>query len=118
MFTLTIYYTVFRVLIKAFNLKTPGREEEEKQVVKEVEVNPSEMSILLVDAFGGKDNIENLDACVTRLRVSVKDISLVDKTQLRALGAAGTLVSGNGVQAIFGTKADNLKTDMEVYLAK
>ena len=111
-----IYYTVFRIMIKAFNLKTPGREDEE--VAKVVEVNPSEMSILLVDAFGGKANIENLDACVTRLRVSVKDISLVDKAQLKVLGAAGTLVSGNGVQAIFGTKADNLKTDMEVYLAK
>jgi PTS system glucose-specific IIC component len=111
-----IYYTVFRVLIKALDLKTPGREEEELEEV--VSVNASEMAILLVAAFGGKANIENLDACITRLRISVNDIKLVDKSELKKLGAAGVVVSGNGVQAIFGTKSDNLKTDMEVYLAK
>ncbi|HEY7865425.1 MAG TPA: glucose PTS transporter subunit EIIB, partial [Psychromonas sp.] len=78
----------------------------------------TEMSILLVAAFGGKPNIENLDACITRLRVTVKDISLVNKDELKKLGAAGVVVSGNGVQAIFGTKSDNLKTDMENYMSK
>ena len=111
-----IYYSVFRVMIKALDLKTPGREEEEAE--ETVQVGATEMAILLVAAFGGKANIENLDACITRLRISVNDIALVDQPELKKLGAAGVVVSGNGVQAIFGTKSDNLKTDMEHYLAK
>jgi len=111
-----IYYSVFRIMIKALDLKTPGREDEEL-LEEEVSLDNTEMSILLVAAFGGKQNIENLDACITRLRVTVKDISLVNKDQLKKLGAAGVVVSGNGVQAIFGTKSDNLKTDMEAYIA-
>ena len=111
-----IYYTVFRVMIKAFNLKTPGREDEEAKVT--VKLNNEEMSAALVAAFGGKANIDNLDACITRLRISVNDITKVDQAELKRIGAAGVVVSGNGVQAIFGTKSDNLKTDMEAYLAK
>jgi len=111
-----IYYSLFRIVIKALNLKTPGREDEEQ--VAAVVLNNEEMSAALVAAFGGKANIENLDACITRLRISVNDIALVDQAGLKKLGAAGVVVSGNGVQAIFGTKSDNLKTDMEAYLAK
>ncbi|MFT7053462.1 MAG: PTS system glucose-specific IIC component [Psychromonas sp.] len=112
-----IYYTVFRVLIAKLDLKTPGREDEEL-LDEGVALDSTEMSILLVAAFGGKANIESLDACITRLRISVKDISLVSKDELKKLGAAGVVVSGNGVQAIFGTKSDNLKTDMENYMSK
>ncbi|WP_160061339.1 PTS glucose transporter subunit IIBC [Psychromonas sp. L1A2] len=111
-----VYYTLFRVVIKALNLKTPGREDEEQ--VESVVLNNEEMSSALVAAFGGKENIDNLDACITRLRISVNDIALVDQPGLKKLGAAGVVVSGNGVQAIFGTKSDNLKTDMEAFLAK
>ena len=111
-----VYYTLFRVVIKALNLKTPGREDEEQ--VESTVLNNEEMSSALVAAFGGKTNIDNLDACITRLRISVNDIALVDQPGLKKLGAAGVVVSGNGVQAIFGTKSDNLKTDMEAFLAK
>lgn len=111
-----IYYSLFRIVIKALNLKTPGREDEEQ--VAAVVLNNEEMSSALVNAFGGKVNIANLDACITRLRISVNDITLVDQAGLKKLGAAGVVVSGNGVQAIFGTKSDNLKTDMEAFLAK
>ena len=111
-----IYYSLFRIVIKALNLKTPGREDEEQ--VASVALNNEEMSSALVAAFGGKTNIDNLDACITRLRISVNDIALVDQAGLKKLGAAGVVVSGNGVQAIFGTKSDNLKTDMEAFLAK
>ncbi len=111
-----IYYTVFRAVIAKFDLKTPGREE--VVLEEEVALDSSEMSILLVAAFGGKANIENLDACITRLRVTVKDVALVNKDELKKLGAAGVVVSGNGVQAIFGTKSDNLKTDMENYMSR
>ena len=110
-----IYYSVFRIMIKALDLKTPGREDEE--ATESVKLNASDMSKNLVAAFGGKQNIENLDACITRLRITVKDINLVNKDELKQLGAAGVVVSGNGVQAIFGTKSDNLKTDMEAYIA-
>jgi PTS system glucose-specific IIC component len=74
------------------------------------------MSASLVQAFGGKENITNLDACITRLRVSVADVSKVDQAGLKKLGAAGVVVAGSGVQAIFGTKSDNLKTDMDEYI--
>ncbi|WP_022941611.1 PTS glucose transporter subunit IIBC [Psychromonas hadalis] len=111
-----VYYTLFRVFIKVLDLKTPGREDEE--VEETVVLNNEEMSAALVAAFGGKSNIDNLDACITRLRVSVNDIEKVDQAGLKKIGAAGVVVSGNGIQAIFGTKSDNLKTDMEAYLAK
>ncbi|NQZ52398.1 MAG: PTS transporter subunit EIIB, partial [Moritella sp.] len=70
----------------------------------------------LVAAFGGKDNITNLDACITRLRISVNSIDKVDNEKLKALGAKAVVVVGSGVQAIFGTKSDNLRTDMEHYI--
>ncbi len=111
-----LYYSVFRVVIAKFDLKTPGRESAEEES-EAVSLGDSEIPALLVAAFGGKANIENLDACITRLRISVNNIELVNKTELTRLGAAGVVISGNGVQAIFGTKSDNLKTDMEAYLA-
>lgn len=108
-----IYYTIFRVLIVKLDLKTPGREDSS---ALQSATSGSEMSASLVNAFGGKENITNLDACITRLRVSVVDISKVDQAGLKRLGAAGVVVAGSGVQAIFGTKSDNLKTDMDDYL--
>ncbi|WP_439813561.1 PTS transporter subunit EIIC [Salmonella enterica] len=76
----------------------------------------SEMAPALIAAFGGKENITNLDACITRLRVSVADVAKVDQAGLKKLGAAGVVVAGSGVQAIFGTKSDNLKTEMDEYI--
>jgi PTS system glucose-specific IIC component len=111
-----IYYSLFRLVIKALKLKTPGREDEEQVVT--TTLNNEQMSAALVDAFGGKANITSLDACITRLRISVHDIALVDQVSLKTLGATGVFISGNGVQAVFGTKSDNLKTDMEAYLVK
>ncbi|ACQ92466.1 PTS system, glucose-specific IIBC subunit [Tolumonas auensis DSM 9187] len=108
-----VYYTVFRVAITALDLKTPGREDESAD---DVVLSGTEMAGELVSAFGGKENIANLDACITRLRVSVKDIAKVDQAKLKSLGAAGVVVAGSGVQAIFGTKSDNLKTDMDHWI--
>ena len=108
-----IYYTVFRVAIVALDLKTPGREDESSE---ESTLTGSDLAGELVQAFGGKDNITNLDACITRLRVSVKKIAKVDQSKLKSLGAAGVVVAGSGVQAIFGTKSDNLKTDMDHWI--
>jgi PTS system glucose-specific IIC component len=74
------------------------------------------MAPLLVAAFGGSANIKGLDACITRLRIQVANVDAVDKAQLKALGAAGTVVIGNGVQAIFGPRSENLKTEMDEYI--
>ena len=110
-----IYYTVFRVVIVALDLKTPGREDEvaEESVAEMAEHYMAEQLVL---AFGGKDNIASLDACITRLRVGVKEVAKVDQAKLKKLGAAGVVVAGSGVQAIFGTKSDNLKTDMDQWI--
>ncbi|MGF1725537.1 PTS glucose transporter subunit IIBC [Photobacterium nomapromontoriensis] len=109
-----IYYIVFRVMIIKFDLKTPGREDDENSAGAAVE--GSELAKSLVMAFGGKDNITGLDACITRLRVSVADVEKVDQAGLKQLGAAGVVVAGSGVQAIFGTKSDNLKSDMDEWI--
>ena len=79
-------------------------------------MDASEMAGELVHAFGGKENISNLDACITRLRVTVNDVTKVDQARLKNLGAAGVVVAGSGIQAIFGTKSDNLKTDMDHWI--
>jgi PTS system N-acetylglucosamine-specific IIC component len=66
----------------------------------------------LIAAFGGRDNLVNVDACITRLRMEVADTSKVDKARLRALGAAGVIDVGNNVQAVFGTQAEALKNQI------
>jgi len=110
-----IYYTIFRVAISALDLKTPGREDDaaEESVSEMAEHYMAEQLVL---AFGGKANIASLDACITRLRVGVKDVAKVDQAKLKQLGAAGVVVAGSGIQAIFGTKSDNLKTDMDMWM--
>ncbi len=107
------YYSIFRVLIVKLNLKTPGREVEDKNAKQ---ADKSAMGQSLVAAFGGKDNISSLDACITRLRIGVKEIDKVDRDELKRLGAAGVVVVGSGIQAIFGPKSDNLKTEMDEYI--
>ncbi|HTB21609.1 MAG TPA: PTS glucose transporter subunit IIBC [bacterium] len=111
-----IYYASFTWAIKYFDLKTPGREDD--SVDASAEGSDAGRSLGLVLAFGGRNNITNLDACITRLRVAVKDPGLVDEARLKALGAAGVMRIGNGVQAVFGPASENLKTDMEIYLKK
>src|SRR5207302_764885 len=67
-------------------------------------------------AFGGAGNIASLDACITRLRVAVRDPALIDERALTALGASGVMRVGKGVQAVFGPLSEHLKTNMEDYL--
>jgi PTS system glucose-specific IIC component len=112
-----MYYALFHTLITRFNLKTPGREVEDIGGVAVVDGATGSMAEGLVAAFGGAQNIRALDACITRLRVDLGDISLADDAALKRLGAAGVMRVGSGMQAIFGTRSENLKTDMEEYLA-
>ncbi|MCM3039897.1 glucose-specific PTS transporter subunit IIBC [Paenibacillus motobuensis] len=110
-----IYYFGFRFVIRKFNLKTPGREDPET-----IEEGAGEGRAVLQDdlphnilsALGGGDNIAHLDACITRLRVEVKDKGNVSKDRLKKLGASGVLEVGNNIQAIFGTRSDTIKTQI------
>jgi PTS system glucose-specific IIC component len=110
-----IYYAVFRTSIRMFDLKTPGREVEAEGTAAGAGTG-SERSRALVMAFGGRNNITSLDACITRLRIAVKDPGRVDQAKLKAMGAAGVMMVGSGVQAIFGPLSENMKTDMQEYL--
>ncbi|CAJ0991572.1 PTS system glucose-specific EIICB component [Pantoea sp. Nvir] len=115
-----VYYTIFRVLITKLQLKTPGRDDEGTTTTEflssENSTSSRKIAGKLIAAFGGKENITYLDSCITRLRISVVDIRKVDKTELKSLGARGIVVAGSGIQAIFGTKSDNLKTNMDDYI--
>ena len=110
-----VYYGLFRWSIIRFDIKTPGREPEEAQATAALGA-AHDYSRQLVLAFGGRGNIKSLDACITRLRVELNDVGKASSDNLKALGAAGVIVVGNGIQAIFGTRSENLKTDMEEYL--
>ena len=110
-----IYYILFKTLIRKFNLKTPGREDNLNDLVSSDE--PDILPVMVLAALGGKDNIDNLDACITRLRVIVKDSKFVNKDELKRLGAAGVLEIGNNIQAIFGPKSDTLKTQIKDVIA-
>ncbi len=111
-----VYYATFRFVITKFNLMTPGREPDSEDSPQGADVSAETFTLELVRGFGGKSNIVNLDACITRLRVEVKDIQKANQNKLKALGASGVVVVGNNLQAIFGPRSGNLKTDMEEYL--
>lgn len=111
-----MYYALFTFAIKKFNLKTPGREAVDELVAATEPTETDSMAGKLIAAFGGSNNITNLDACITRLRLNVRNNSLVDQETLKKLGATAVVVVGDGVQAIFGTRSENLKTEMEQHL--
>src|SRR5205807_172676 len=110
------YYGVFTFAIRRFNLLTPGREVEDEAAKPVRAVSGDQFALQLVRAFGGRSNIVSLDACITRLRVQLADVSKASSPKLKALGAAGVIVVGDGMQAIFGTRSENLKTEMQDYL--
>ncbi|HZG73603.1 MAG TPA: glucose-specific PTS transporter subunit IIBC [Chondromyces sp.] len=109
-----IYYFGFRFAIRKFNLMTPGREEtQEEEEGTEKAGQAGDLAYNVLEAMGGQENIAHLDACITRLRVSVNDIKSVDKAQLKKLGAAGVLEVGNNIQAIFGPRSETIKGQMK-----
>ena len=109
-FYAVLYYVIFRVLITALNLKTPGREDEFETTT--TAGASSDLAVELINAFGGKANISSLDACITRLRVSVVDTDGVDTERVKQLGATAVMVVGNNMQAIFGPRSDNIRSEM------
>lgn len=106
-----IYYFGFRFAITKFNLLTPGREVEEDKAEQGSSKDDRPFEIL--EALGGEDNITNLDACITRLRISVNDIKNVDKARLKELGASGVMEIGNNIQAIYGPVSDTIRGQMQ-----
>lgn len=107
-----IYYFGFRFAIRKFNLMTPGREEVEDEE-SAASGKGGDLPYEVLDAMGGQENIAHLDACITRLRVSVNDIKNVDKERLKKLGASGVLEVGNNIQAIFGPRSETIKGQMK-----
>ena len=108
-----IYYFGFRFAIRKFNLKTPGREDETEENESAGGGATSDLPYEVLEAMGGQENIGHLDACITRLRVTVNDIKEVDKDRLKKLGAAGVLEVGNNIQAIFGPRSETIKGQMK-----
>ncbi len=109
-----IYYFLFRFMISKFNLMTPGREEQDDTEEDEtVSKGNADLAYNILEAMGGQENISNLDACITRLRVSVNNIKEVDKKELKKLGAAGVLEVGDNIQAIFGPRSEIIKGQMQ-----
>ncbi|MDU2239936.1 MAG: glucose-specific PTS transporter subunit IIBC [Paenibacillus sp.] len=110
-----IYYFGFRFVIRKFNLKTPGREDPENEAEGAGTggaVSQDDLPHNILSALGGQENIAHLDACITRLRVEVKDKGNVSKDTLKKLGASGVLEVGNNIQAIFGTRSDTIKSQI------
>ena len=113
-----MYYGLFRYVIRRFDLKTPGREVETDADAARRRACRRRGGLAgeLVAAFGGRANIQSLDACITRLRVQLVDPARASPDRLKALGATGVVKVSNNLQAIFGTRSENLKSDMEAYL--
>lgn len=112
-----IYYFGFRFAIRRWNLMTPGREPDEETATTAASAKGDQLAVQVLKALGGRENIGNLDACITRLRVSVKDIKNVNKEELKRLGASGVMEVGNNIQAIFGPKSDQLKGQIKDVMA-
>lgn len=131
-----VYYFLFSFLIKKFNLKTPGREDDDNAEVKlytKADVNAKkgevqsgdksansddDLSMAIVHGLGGKSNIESVDCCITRLRCTVADSNLVRDDVLKATGAAGVVKAGAGVQVIYGPRVTLIKSNLEEYLER
>ena len=127
-----IYYLLFRFVITKWNMRTPGREPEgefEAEESANVSAGPDAATAIpvgsasagtlvdskaeqLIAAFGGRENLVSVDACITRLRMEVADTAKVDSERLKALGAAGVIEVGTSVQAVFGTQAEALKNEI------
>lgn len=112
-----INYWLFNVIIKKYDLPTPGRrgnyiDEEEEISDEKVKINRNqeEIPLRIIELLGGKENIVDVDACMTRLRITVEDADIVgDKDTWKKTGAIGLIIKDCGVQAIYGPKADILK---------
>ena len=127
-----LYYFIFKFMIKKFDFKTPGREDDdvETKLYTKADVNARKeaqndgaasedvMSEAITRGLGGKKNISDVDCCATRLRCTVHDAARVSDSILKATGASGVVHKGNGVQVIYGPNVTVIKSNLEDYLEK
>ena len=103
-----VFYVVFRFAITKFDLKTPGREDDDVEAEKKVDLGSSDYTTVaatILEGVGGAANVTSIDNCITRLRLEVKDSSLVDEKKIKSAGAAGVIrPSKTAVQVVVGTK--------------
>lgn len=102
-----VYYVLFRFIIVKFNLKTPGREDDDvdETTVKLANNNFTEVAKIILEGVGGKENVASIDNCITRLRLEIKDYTKVDEKKIKSAGVAGVIRPGKtSVQVIIGTK--------------
>ena len=127
-----LYYVTFSFLITKFDLKTPGREDDDQETKlyrkadylarkngsKDTKENvpTDEKSDLIMKGLGGKANISDVDCCATRLRVTVNKPELVNQSILKSTGCSGVVQKGNGVQVIYGPGVTVIKANLEDYL--
>ena len=127
-----LYYFIFKFLIRKFDFKTPGREDDdtETKLYTKADVNARKegqrgetasgnsdsLSEAITRGLGGKKNISDVDCCATRLRCTVENAALVKDTALKATGASGVIHKGNGVQVIYGPNVTVIKSNLEDYL--
>jgi PTS system glucose-specific IIC component len=109
-----IYYFSFKFAILKWNILTPGRGDDVLQAAQvTTKSSLREEALEIISALGGKENIEDVDACITRLRVNVKSKENVNKEDLKRIGATDVLEVGGGIQAIYGAKAILYKNSIE-----
>ncbi|MCO4753495.1 MAG: PTS transporter subunit EIIC [Bacteriovoracaceae bacterium] len=108
------YFTFFYWAIGFFNFKTPGREDSSSKALKFE--NLAEKAQAVLGALGGKENIQHIDACITRLRLEMVQVENVDREALKSIGAAGVMASGKNMQVIFGPESDALKEEIQAFI--
>ncbi len=111
-----IFYVVFRFAITKFNLKTPGREDDDTDETKVVLANNdfTEVARIVLEGLGGKENITSIDNCITRLRLEIKDNTLVDESVIKSAGVAGVIRPGKtSVQVIIGTQVQHVADEFK-----
>ncbi|KAB7897943.1 PTS N-acetyl glucosamine transporter subunit IIABC [Rouxiella sp. S1S-2] len=118
-----IYFVLFTVIIRMFNLKTPGREDDVAETGTQdtnsnTEEGMSQLALSYVSALGGSDNLKGIDACITRLRLNVKDSAQVNDVLAKRLGASGVIrLNKQTVQVIVGTRAESIAAAMRTVIA-
>lgn len=114
------FYVVFRFAIVKFDLKTPGREEDDVEAEKKAVLSNSDftqVAAIILEGLGGKDNITSLDNCITRLRLEIKDYTMIDEKKIKSAGIAGVMrPSKNSIQVIVGTKVQFVADEMKKML--
>ncbi len=115
-----VFYVVFRFAIVKFDLKTPGREDDDVEAEKKAVLSNSDfaqVAAIILEGLGGKSNVVSLDNCITRLRLEIKDYTQVDEKKIKSAGVAGVMrPSKNAVQVIVGTKVQFVADEMKKML--